>query len=104
MSATAKHRHGRMKNEDDVIVSNPSQLTIPVSKLYADDTTQNVEDSNSMNTDKYDKFTDSTGAVDKVEERAPAGGGFFVKFFYFLAGTSAGAGFSMVYAVENSIY
>lgn len=109
MSATAKHRHSRMKNEDDVIVSNPSQLTIPVSKSFADDSTQSMEDSNSMNTDKYnqvqnDKLTDSTGAVDKGEERTPAGVGFFVKLFYFVAGTSAGAGFSMVYAVENSIY
>jgi hypothetical protein len=114
MSATARHRLNRGKNEDGVIVSNPSQLSIPVTDADAStetnpDMTMDERASYNYTTERVE--TSSSSSVVEEDEKVvvekpnpPPSGGRLGKVMIFLAGTSVGIGFSAIYAVENSLY
>ena len=116
MSATARHRLNRGKNEDGVIVSNPSQLSIPVTDADASteanpQSTNDQRSSYNYTTERVEKSSSRSIVQENdkmVEEKpnpAPApSGGRLGKVMVFLAGTSVGIGFSAIYAVENSLY
>lgn len=126
MSATAQHRQKRMKNEDDVIVSNPSQMSIPV-KDQDSETMKSASANVSASASHLNPRLESSQKVTYNESRhrankrisssdedvsapsadaAPAsnGIGFFGKLTIFMMGASTGVAFSFVYAVENSLY
>lgn len=107
MSATARHRLSRMKNQDGVIVSNPSQLSIPVSETVNDQALAQVQQhSESQNEGAYHQQAEiiEQAADKEVHGVNKPSGGFFGKVMVFLAGSSVGVLVSGVYAVENSLY
>jgi len=107
MSATSRHRQSRGKNEDGVIVSNPSQLSIPVADTSTEQIQESAPDklaSYAYTEERMENDRSVLNEDEKVVDKPAPSGGTIGKVMVFLAGTSVGIGFSAIYAVENSLY
>ncbi len=105
MSATARHRQNRMKNEDGVIVSNPSQISIPVELTQGKQTQTGYEAlsrSQNKNYKERPQVDNKSDEEQEVMEKTPSGS--FGKIVVFLAGTSVGVAASAFYCAESSLF